>query len=159
MNLSKQQSSALDAIRTWLKDPDKQVFRLIGYAGTGKTSVAKEFEPMVGGEVLYACFTGKAALVLREKGCPATTIHKLIYVPSDKCTERIEELEMELIEAQTDDPSNTALIAPSRRRFCRSPTRPRSPASARTRTARSRRPHCWSSTRSPWWANGWHLTC
>jgi hypothetical protein len=31
------------------------------------------------GDVLYAAFTGKAALVMTRKGTPASTIHSLIY--------------------------------------------------------------------------------
>jgi exodeoxyribonuclease-5 len=58
----------------------KQVFRLFGYAGTGKTTLAKELAKTVKGRVLYATFTGKASLVLRKKGCEdASTIHSLIY--------------------------------------------------------------------------------
>jgi exodeoxyribonuclease-5 len=54
----------------WLADPaGKQVFRLFGYAGTGKTTLAKELAEAVKGTVLYATFTGKASLVLRKKGC------------------------------------------------------------------------------------------
>jgi hypothetical protein len=39
----------------------------------------------VTGLVLYGAFTGKAAYVLRQKGCEgATTIHSLIYISRDK---------------------------------------------------------------------------
>ena len=54
--------------------------RVFGYAGSGKTTMAKEIEASVDGQVLYMCFTGKAALVLRKKGCAgASTIHSAIY--------------------------------------------------------------------------------
>ena len=57
-----------------------QVFRLFGYAGTGKTTLAKHIAEGVDGKVLFAAFTGKAALVMRNKGCDnASTIHSLIY--------------------------------------------------------------------------------
>lgn len=37
---------------------------------------------MVPGQVLFCSFTGKAALILKSKGCtPASTIHSLIYKP------------------------------------------------------------------------------
>src|ERR1700744_4023120 len=56
------------------------VFRLFGYAGTGKTTLARHIADGVDGEVKYAAFTGKAALVMRNKGCAgASTIHSLIY--------------------------------------------------------------------------------
>lgn len=81
MSWSPQQERAIADVQAWLKDPrGKQVFRLFGYAGTGKTTLAKELAATVRGTVLYATFTGKAALVLRKKGCEgASTIHSLIY--------------------------------------------------------------------------------
>ena len=33
------QSAALDKIGRWLKERDKQVFQLFGYAGTGKSTM------------------------------------------------------------------------------------------------------------------------
>jgi hypothetical protein len=39
--------------------------------------------------VLYAAFTGKAALVMTRKGTPASTIHSLIYRVSDATPEEI----------------------------------------------------------------------
>jgi len=79
------QDSALKAVADWLKArPGKnntpQVFRLFGYAGTGKTTLARHIADGVDGEVKFAAFTGKAALVMRNKGCDnASTIHSLIY--------------------------------------------------------------------------------
>ena len=74
---SPQQEAALKAVMTWYRAGDKQVFRLYGYAGTGKTTLARDFA----GEVAFAAFTGKAAHVMRGKGCVnATTIHGLIYL-------------------------------------------------------------------------------
>jgi exodeoxyribonuclease-5 len=103
MDLSTQQQQAMDAVRAWAKT-DRQVFRLFGYAGTGKTTIAREFANMTGGQVLFAAFTGKATMVLQRKGCyPASTIHRLIYVPSSKCIERLEELEMALLEAEDEE--------------------------------------------------------
>ena len=45
-----------------------QVFRLFGYAGTGKTTLARHLAEDVDGEVAFAAFTGKAALVMRAQG-------------------------------------------------------------------------------------------
>ncbi len=68
------------AVARWLEAADRPIFRLFGYAGTGKTTLARHVAEAVDGDVLFAAFTGKAALVLREKGCPdASTIHSLIY--------------------------------------------------------------------------------
>ena len=79
------QDSALKAVAAWLKaKPGQggtpQTFRLFGYAGTGKTTLARHLAQAVDGKVLYAAFTGKAAQVMRSKGCEcASTIHSLIY--------------------------------------------------------------------------------
>lgn len=75
-----QQVGALKAAAEWLKTPGVQVFYLAGYAGTGKTTLAIEIAKMVKGSVVFAAFTGKAALVMQSKGCEgASTIHSLIY--------------------------------------------------------------------------------
>lgn len=83
MSFSQQQGQAIEAVRKWLADKNgPQVFRLFGFAGSGKTTIAKELANEVNGMVRFACFTGKAALVLRKKGCfGASTIHSLIYKP------------------------------------------------------------------------------
>jgi len=89
MSWSPQQDAAIRDVAAWIKDPSgKQTFRLFGFAGTGKTTLAKELASKVKGKVLYATFTGKAALVLRKKGCKdASTIHSLIYkVEIDEAT-------------------------------------------------------------------------
>ena len=54
-----------------------------GYAGSGKSTLVKFIISALGlynEDVAYIAYTGKAALVLKEKGCPnATTAHKLLY--------------------------------------------------------------------------------
>jgi exodeoxyribonuclease-5 len=82
MELSPEQDKALKAVATWLKQGRPQIFRLFGYAGTGKTTLARYFASHVDGQVQFAAFTGKAAQVLRSKGAVnARTIHSLIYRP------------------------------------------------------------------------------
>ncbi|MBX3597256.1 MAG: ATP-dependent RecD-like DNA helicase [Rhizobiaceae bacterium] len=82
MEFSPQQDEALKAVAQWLKGGRPQVFRLFGYAGTGKTTLARYFAEHVDGQVQFAAFTGKAAQVLRSKGATnARTIHSLIYRP------------------------------------------------------------------------------
>lgn len=85
---SPQQDAALKAVSAWLNDRPgvsaPQVFRLFGYAGTGKTTLARHIADEADGKVLFAAFTGKAAQVMRQKGCyNASTIHSLIYKPRD----------------------------------------------------------------------------
>ncbi len=80
MSWSPGQDAALQAVSAWLKRGRPQVFRLFGFAGTGKTTLAKQIAEDVAGEVAFGAYTGKAALVLRSKGCRgASTIHSLIY--------------------------------------------------------------------------------
>jgi exodeoxyribonuclease-5 len=81
MTWSPQQEDAIKAVNAWMRDKTSQIFRLFGYAGTGKTYLAKELGANVkGGMVLFGAFTGKAALVMKRKGCDnASTIHSMIY--------------------------------------------------------------------------------
>lgn len=99
MEWSPQQEAALLAVRRWLDDPGRrQVFRLFGYAGTGKTTLAKHLAEGVDGEVFFGAYTGKAAHVLRQKGCRgATTIHSMIYHTREKSRLRMKQLEGELV--------------------------------------------------------------
>lgn len=84
MSWSPQQESALKAVSAWLARGEPQLFRLFGYAGAGKTTLARRLAEDADGEVAFAAFTGKAALVLRSKGCKgARTIHSLIYRPRE----------------------------------------------------------------------------
>ncbi|MDZ7904619.1 MAG: AAA family ATPase [Cypionkella sp.] len=84
MNLSPQQSQAAQAVQAWLRDPQgKQWFYLAGYAGSGKTTIARDLAEAYG-RVVFAAFTGKAVLVLAGKGYePSSTIHSLIYKIKD----------------------------------------------------------------------------
>jgi len=79
---SPQQAAALDAVARWYGSglDRKQVFRVFGYAGTGKTTLARHFADGLRGRVLYMAYTGKAAMVMRKNGCRgALTIHATIY--------------------------------------------------------------------------------
>lgn len=81
VNFTRQQGEGIKQVLDWFKDPHSpQVFRFFGVAGTGKTFCANHIAYEIGGNVLFAAFTGKAALVMRSKGCHgAQTIHSLIY--------------------------------------------------------------------------------
>lgn len=88
IELSPEQQRCATAINEWALDPDSsQIFYVSGLAGTGKSTIVmqvmgalEEAHDLV---ILYAAYTGKAALVMRQKGCrEASTIHKLIYLPA-----------------------------------------------------------------------------
>lgn len=77
---SPQQNEALAKAGAWLRMRYAPTFYLAGYAGTGKTTLAIHLAQHAKGKVAFAAFTGKAARVMRSKGCiGARTIHSLIY--------------------------------------------------------------------------------
>jgi exodeoxyribonuclease-5 len=78
IQLTTEQQSAVDsAVETINKGG--QLYRIGGYAGTGKTTVAKSIVEQLENPCCCA-FTGKAAYRLREKGLDGTmTIHRAIY--------------------------------------------------------------------------------
>ena len=84
MKFSPNQAKALDAIAAWLADPSsKPTFYLAGPAGSGKSTITKYAVGDVAGRIVYCAPTGKAALVMRRKGCNgAKTIHQIIYRPA-----------------------------------------------------------------------------
>ena len=103
MEWSAEQQRALDAVARWHQQGSQQVFRLFGYAGTGKTTLAKHFAEGVKGPVYFGAFTGKAAYVLQQKGCfGATTIHSLIYNPQDRSRKNLRQLEDELLSLKSE---------------------------------------------------------
>ena len=82
--LTPKQALAKDDVLRWYNDPHgKQTFYFAGYGGTGKSTCVESIVEEIKGRVLFAAFTGKAASVMRKKGCPgATTIHRLAYKPA-----------------------------------------------------------------------------
>ena len=84
MKFSPAQEKALAAIATWLADPNaKPTFYLAGPAGSGKSTITKYAVGDVRGRIVYCAPTGKAALVMRRKGCNgARTVHQVIYRPA-----------------------------------------------------------------------------
>lgn len=80
--LTEEQLECIDTI-TALYRNRYPVMTIVGRAGTGKTTIVKHIVENLGinfhTEVAFVAYTGKAALVLRQKGNPASTIHQLIY--------------------------------------------------------------------------------
>lgn len=96
-NWSPKQVEALDAAGRWLRSGSEQVFHLFGFAGTGKTTLARHLAESCRGSVLFGAYTGKAAHVLRTKGCHnATTVHRLIYSQRPKSTSHITQMREEV---------------------------------------------------------------
>lgn len=87
MDWSPKQQEALKHVSDWFSSgnfSNKPYIYIGGWAGTGKSTLAQHFASGLS-RVAYATFTGKAALVLKRKGCHgAKTIHSLIYKPVDE---------------------------------------------------------------------------
>lgn len=104
MQLSKEQNNAIKSVMDWYtrKPYSKnkgQVFKLQGYAGTGKTTLAKDIASRISQEVIFAAYTGKAASVMRAKGCVgAETIHSLIYLVKEKSKALLLEFEQDYLD-------------------------------------------------------------
>lgn len=97
MKFDNSQDDALMKAKRWLDSGEKQVFHFFGYAGTGKTTLAKYLAEGIDGNVLFGAYTGKAAHVLKTKGCDnASTIHSMIYHSRDKSRTRLKQLETDL---------------------------------------------------------------
>lgn len=80
--LTKDQIRASNDFRHWWREGGTQVFHLHGYAGTGKTELARHLTESAGAHAQFLAYTGKAARVLQERGCDnARTIHSAIYYP------------------------------------------------------------------------------
>jgi len=77
VKLTSDQQAAVDRAVEALST-NQPLFRIGGYAGTGKTTVLKEIIERVPGGAPCA-YTGKAASVLVKKGIQATTVHSRIY--------------------------------------------------------------------------------
>lgn len=100
LKFSPQQDSAMRDMKSWWLNDSRRPFIINGYAGTGKTTIAKHIGDNLDfdqSKVIYTAYTGKAASQLRKKGCTdATTIHKLLYKPIEKGSAKLEELMTDL---------------------------------------------------------------
>lgn len=105
MKWSPGQDAALKSFQRWLKDRPTPWFTMLGYAGTGKTTLAIEMASMVEGEKHSGAYAGKAASVLRDKGMPnAGTLHSLLYRTQEKSAVRLKELEAEFAQLRAQNP-------------------------------------------------------
>ncbi|RVG43599.1 hypothetical protein CN226_32875 [Sinorhizobium meliloti] len=100
--LSADQKAAIAKAKAWFTGgrETQQVFRLFGYAGTGKSTVQQALLEELNvdpSEVLFLAPTGKAASVLIRKGHDAQTIHRALYSQTGEDDSVYEALEREAI--------------------------------------------------------------
>jgi exodeoxyribonuclease V len=122
ITLSADQAAAVRAVCCWFRHgiDTQQVFFLSGYAGTGKSTTLAYAIAELGlapDQIVYGCFTMKAALVLRRNGLPASTIHRAIYVPSDPSAAGYETALQQFEALQQGRPSGMPVTL-WRRRLC-----------------------------------------
>lgn len=115
------QKKAIDDICDWYRNRSKEqkVYRLFGYAGSGKTTITKYAIGELGlsmyapprrrrdgsrnetiPDVYFGAFTGKASLVMRRHGTPAQTIHSMIMNSFEASEQEIIDKEKQLLEMQ-----------------------------------------------------------
>jgi exodeoxyribonuclease-5 len=79
----KQNEAVKKAIYWYFNESNyKKLFCILGVAGSGKTFLARIIIDCLGltpYQVIFAAPTGKAAEVLRRKGCQANTVHRTFY--------------------------------------------------------------------------------
>ena len=107
IEFSEQQQAAMATVADFIHFSDEKICQVDGFAGTGKTTLAKHLAEGVRGYVPFVAFTGKAASVLASKGChPASTFHSQVYQPKSKCEARLEALQLEFKDWQMSHPKD-----------------------------------------------------
>lgn len=83
--LTRGQEIGLKLIENWYRSQNEQIFKLAGYAGTGKSFMSRQTIKNLNlkrTEVAFCAYTGKASLVLMrylDNEYDSSTIHSLIY--------------------------------------------------------------------------------
>jgi exodeoxyribonuclease-5 len=108
-DLTEEQRRAIDSFTAWWREGKStgfgkhQTFKLAGPAGAGKSTLALfalqavGLDPL-GSSVASVAYTGKAALVMRQKGLVgAKTIHSSIYIPVDDISKEVQALRAKLM--------------------------------------------------------------
>lgn len=112
VQLSESQKAGIKKAVYWYKHElaGKQIFRVFGFAGSGKTTLIEALVKELGlSKVLYAAFTGKAALVMTRHGNPASTLHSILYRVREKDREAYRAAK-KLYDAASDGPERHAFL-------------------------------------------------
>lgn len=101
MILTQKQEEAIKISVERYKNKEKYTV-VSGFAGSGKSTIIPYIVDSLNfseDDVVFAAFTGKAALVLRNKGCKnAMTLHKLLYIPKKLPNNEVEFIERDRLE-------------------------------------------------------------
>jgi exodeoxyribonuclease V len=113
LQLSAEQERARTAFLQWFRSPhkDRPFFYLQGFAGVGKSQCVTAITASIRGKVLYAAPTGRAALIMQQKGCEgAQTLHSLLYKPKGMSGDKEQGTKLrQLCEMKPDDPKAESL--------------------------------------------------
>jgi exodeoxyribonuclease-5 len=70
--LNRMQQVGFDRAKKWWLDGNEQIFKIAGYAGTGKTYLSSMVSAeLAENKIAFCAYTGKAALVMQQRGMPA----------------------------------------------------------------------------------------
>ena len=109
VDLTGEQLKAIDSFAKWYQNGirhgfgERPVWKLSGPAGSGKSTIAMYALQAVGlnpwgSEVAKVAYTGKAAMVMQQKGLAGSrTIHSSIYIPSDDVGDQVKEMRSRLL--------------------------------------------------------------
>ena len=108
-DLTEEQCRAIDSFTAWWRKgkiegfKEHPVFKIAGPAGSGKSTLAYFALQSVGLDILgdsvaKVAYTGKAALVMQQKGLEgAKTIHSSIYIPVDDVSKEVQAMRTKLM--------------------------------------------------------------
>lgn len=106
MDLSDDQAQALSRILEWHQAGGSRRLTFGGFAGSGKSTLIQHVVERIS-EAHVCAPTGKAAMVLRHKGMEhASTVHGLIYSPTEICEACDEPVEEESVCPKCESDAN-----------------------------------------------------
>lgn len=85
--LNKGQKKTVAQLIKWWHSNSKQVFKISGGAGTGKSTVVFSLIEALGldlNDVAFITYVGKATIPLRKRGLHAKTIHSTCYIREEE---------------------------------------------------------------------------
>lgn len=107
--LNKDQAKAKEEILEFLSDPSRQTHSLVGYAGTGKTTLLNEVLKDYRGSVIMGAPTNRAVAVMRTKSnnfSDFRTIHQMLSIKADM---NIEEYDANDVRFAKDKPGKKSI--------------------------------------------------